>query len=111
VLTNREIMLLDEPFGALDALTRSDMQEWLLHLWDSLHKTILFITHDVDEAVLLSDRVYVLTARPGRVKLTVEVGLPRPRSSSVITTPRFLTLKEQLLSALREETGSAGGAG
>lgn len=111
ILTHREIMLLDEPFGALDALTRYEMQEWLLSLWDRLGKTILFITHDVDEAVLLSDRVYVLTARPGRVKLTVEVGLPRPRSSSVITTPRFLTLKEQLLSALREETGSAGGAG
>jgi len=107
VLTNREIMLLDEPFGALDALTRSDMQEWLLHLWDSLHKTILFITHDVDEAVLLSDRVYVLTARPGRVKLVREIELPRPREYGMVTSARFVALKEELLGALRDETHRA----
>jgi ABC-type nitrate/sulfonate/bicarbonate transport system ATPase subunit len=107
VLTNREILLLDEPFGALDALTRSEMQEWLLQLWDSLHKTILFITHDVDEAVLLSDRVYVLTARPGRVKLVQEIALPRPREYRMVTSARFVALKEGLLSAIREETHRA----
>ena len=104
VLTDREIMLLDEPFGALDALTRSSMQEWLLHLWDSLRKTILFITHDVDEAVLLSDRVYVLTARPASVKLVQEIDLPRPRRYEMVTSPGFTQLKAVLLAAIREET-------
>lgn len=107
VLTGSEVMLLDEPFGALDALTRSNMQEWLLHLWDSLRKTILFITHDVDEAVLLSDRVYVLTARPGRVKLVLEIDLPRPREYAMVTSARFVALKDALLGAIREETRKA----
>ncbi|HEX2923131.1 MAG TPA: ABC transporter ATP-binding protein [Chloroflexota bacterium] len=107
ILTNREVMLLDEPFGALDALTRSEMQEWLLHLWDSLRKTILFVTHDVDEAVLLSDRVYVMTARPGKVKLAQEIGLPRPREYGMVTSTRFVAIKELLLSAIREETRGA----
>lgn len=100
-------MLLDEPFGALDALTRSNMQEWLLHLWDTLGKTILFITHDVDEAVLLSDRVYVLSARPGRVKLVLEIDLPRPREYEMVTSPRFVELKDALLGTIREETARA----
>lgn len=103
VLTGGEVMLLDEPFGALDALTRSNMQEWLLNLWDRLGKTILFITHDVDEAVLLSDRVYVLTARPGRVKLVKEIDLPRPRAYEMVTSGEFIRLKEDLVSAIREE--------
>lgn len=107
VLTDRPIMLLDEPFGALDALTRSEMQEWLLHLWDSLRKTILFITHDVDEGVLLSDRVYVLTARPGRVKMVVDIDLPRPREYEMVTSASFIRLKAQLLAAIREETRKA----
>jgi len=107
VLADKPVMLLDEPFGALDALTRSNMQEWLLHLWGTLHKTILFITHDVDEAVLLSDRVYVLTARPARVKLVLEVDLPRPREYEMVTSTRFIQLKETLLAAIREETRKA----
>ncbi len=107
VLTDREVMLLDEPFGALDALTRSSMQEWLIHLWDSLRKTILFITHDVDEAVLLSDRVYVLTARPARIKLVQEIDLPRPREYGMVTSDRFVRLKKLLLSAIREEARRA----
>ncbi len=107
VLAGKELMLLDEPFGALDALTRSNMQEWLLHLWDSLGKTILFITHDVDEAVLLSDRVYVLTARPGRVKQVLEMDLPRPREYEMVTSDRFVALKAALLAAIREETRRA----
>jgi len=107
VLTDRQIMLLDEPFGALDALTRSSMQEWLLRVWDGLHKTILFITHDVDEAVLLSDRVYVLTARPGRVKLVLDIGLPRPREYQTVTSDRFNRLKAELLDSIREEARKA----
>ncbi len=107
VLMGKDVMLLDEPFGALDALTRSNMQEWLLHLWNTLSKTILFITHDVDEAVLLSDRVYVLTARPGRVKLMLEIALPRPREYAMVTSSQFVALKEQLLDAIREEAQKA----
>ena len=103
MLLNQDIVLLDEPFGALDALTRVQMQEWLMELWDSMKKTIVLITHDVDEALLLSDRVYVLTARPARVKLVLDVGLQRPRSYQAVTTPEFMELKAQLLATLYEE--------
>ena len=103
MLLDQEVILLDEPFGALDALTRVQMQEWLMELWDSMKKTIVLITHDVDEALLLSDRVYVLTARPARVKLVLDVGLGRPRSYQAVTTPEFVELKAQLLATLHEE--------
>jgi len=102
VLAGRDILLLDEPFGALDALTRTQMQEWLLNLWDSLKKTIVLVTHDVEEAVLLSDRVYVLTQRPGKVRLMQVVNLPRPRTSSMVTQEAFVHLKAQLLAALKD---------
>ena len=103
VLVSRDVMLLDEPFGALDALTRTQMQEWLVGLWDSLDKTIVLVTHDVDEALLLSDRVYVLTARPGKVKAVVDVNLPRPRSYHMVTEGPFIALKSEMVAALREE--------
>lgn len=103
VLADKKVMLLDEPFGALDALTRTSMQEWLLRIWDVLRKTILFITHDVDEAVLLSNRVYVLTARPGRVKLVKDIRLPRPRTYDMVTSAAFVELKGELLEAIKEE--------
>ena len=103
VLVSRDVMLLDEPFGALDALTRTQMQEWLVGLWDSLDKTIVLVTHDVDEALLLSDRVYVLTARPGKVKAVVDVNLPRPRSYHMVTEGPFIALKSEMIAALREE--------
>ena len=97
VLQQRPAILLDEPFGALDALT---LQEWLLDVWARFRQTILFITHDVEEAIFLSDRVYVLTARPGRVCLGLEVDLPRPRERGMVTTGAFSALKERLLAAL-----------
>ena len=103
LLADQDLVLLDEPFGALDALTRSRMQEWLLNLWDSLGKTIVLITHDVEEAVLLADRVYVLTARPARVKLVMDVDLPRPRYYQMVTNESFVRLKGTLLASLREE--------
>jgi ABC-type nitrate/sulfonate/bicarbonate transport system ATPase subunit len=103
MLLGQDLVLLDEPFGALDALTRVQMQEWLLELWDSMSSTIVLITHDVDEALLVSDRVYVLTARPGRVKMVLDVDLPRPRSYEAVTQPDFTGLKAELLAALREE--------
>jgi ABC-type nitrate/sulfonate/bicarbonate transport system ATPase subunit len=103
VLANQPVLLLDEPFGALDALTRRAMQEWLLDLWNELNRTIIMVTHDVEEALLLADRVAVMTARPGRIKLVERVHLPRPRNSAMIGEPEFVQQKLQILSALRSE--------
>ncbi len=102
-LFKRELMLLDEPFGALDALTRTMMQRWLLDVWQTHKRTILFITHDVDEALFLGDRVIVMSARPGRVKLEQKVDLPRPRPAEVVISPEFIRLKRTLLEAIEEE--------
>ncbi len=100
---NPDVLLLDEPFGALDAQTRSLMQELLTQVWEELHKTILFVTHDVEEAIFLSDRVFVMTARPGRIKAEIEVPLARPRSYEVKATEEFLRLKMRALTLIREE--------
>ncbi|HZS55972.1 MAG TPA: ABC transporter ATP-binding protein [Bryobacteraceae bacterium] len=91
------IMLMDEPFGALDALTRSEMQEELMELWSETHKTIFFVTHGVDEAVYLADRILVMTPRPGRVVLDLKIDLPRPRD---ITDPRFNEYKREILNVI-----------
>ncbi|MEZ4569484.1 MAG: ABC transporter ATP-binding protein [Thermomicrobiales bacterium] len=109
VLSDREVMLLDEPFGALDALTRRSMQEWLLDLWNDLGRTILMVTHDVEEALLLADAVAVMTARPGTIKHREAVDLPRPRSADMIAAPAFIEQKTNLLAVLREELGEMGG--
>lgn len=99
-LTHREVMLFDEPFGALDALTRRDLQTWLLDIWQRFNKTILFITHDVEEALFLSDRVLVMSPRPGRVALDLTVDLPRPRQMTILVEPHFIELKARLLATL-----------
>ena len=104
VLADQEVFLLDEPFSALDALNRAQIQEWLLGLWGSLNKTIVLVTHDVDEAIFLSDRVYVMTARPGRIKLVEAVELPRPRTLDMVTQAPFVSLKATLLASIREES-------
>lgn len=101
-LCQRDVMLLDEPFGALDALTRRGLQQWLLGVWERFRHTILFVTHDVDEALYLADRVYVMTPRPGRIKLELSVSLPRPRRRDMVTSNEFTGLKEQLLTSLEE---------
>ncbi len=101
-LAGRELMLLDEPFGALDAITRQSMQQWLLELWQNDRKTIVFVTHDVDEAVYLSDRVAVMSGRPGRIDFSLAIDLPRPRERSLTVTPQFTALKAQLLAPLGE---------
>src|SRR5205814_910159 len=88
-----EVLLMDEPFGALDSQTRSLMQELLLGIWEHAQKTVLFITHDIDEAILLGDRVHVMTARPGRIKERVEISIARPRSVDVLTSPEFIAIK------------------
>jgi ABC-type nitrate/sulfonate/bicarbonate transport system ATPase subunit len=101
-LTHKDVMLLDEPFGALDAITRIELQDWLLKVWRHLRKTILFITHDVEEAIFLSDRIYVLTPRPARVKLELTIPLPRPRTREMVVTDAFVSVKGNLMRALRE---------
>ena len=101
VLAGRRILLLDEPFGALDALTRRAMQEWLLELWEAEGMSVLLVTHDVDEALLLADRVAVMRARPGAIVATAEIALPRPRTAETTTTPAFGAAKAALLEPLR----------
>ena len=102
MLLDQNLVLLDEPFGALDALTRIQMQEWLMDLWATLGKTIILITHDVDEAILLSDRVYLLTARPASVEMVMDVELPRPRDFNMVTQAAFVELKARLLAPLHK---------
>jgi len=100
-----QVLLMDEPFGALDAQTRRLMQELLLQVWETHRTTVLFVTHDIEEALLLSDRVYVMTARPGTIKAEVVVPLPRPRTVEMETSPEFLALRRRLLGLIREEVG------
>ena len=107
LLCDREILLLDEPFGALDALTRSIMQEWLLGIWEKDHRTVIFITHDIEEAVFLSDRILTMSARPGRIKGELTIDLPRPRDHTIVTTPRFTELKKVVLDQIYEESVKA----
>jgi NitT/TauT family transport system ATP-binding protein len=97
------ILLMDEPFGALDAQTRLLMQELLTRIWESHRLTVLFVTHDVEEAVTISDRVLVMSNRPGRIKEEVPIPLPRPRTLAVQETPDFLKLRHRILASIREE--------
>jgi ABC-type nitrate/sulfonate/bicarbonate transport system ATPase subunit len=105
VLFNAAFLLLDEPFGALDALTRLSLQMWLLELWQTFHSSVLFITHDVREAILLSDRIYVLSARPARVLRVVEVNLPRPRRQENLALAEAVQLEQELVALLMKEQG------
>jgi len=102
-----ELLLMDEPFGSLDAQTRSLMQELLLAVWERHHQTVLFITHDIEEALLLADRVYVMTARPGCIKKAIDVAIPRPRALEVTTSPEFNALRREVLALIREESQRA----
>jgi ABC-type nitrate/sulfonate/bicarbonate transport system ATPase subunit len=104
LVNDPNILLLDEPFGALDTQTRSLMQELLLQIWEDLHKTILFVTHDVEEAVFLSDRIFIMTARPGRIKAVLEVPLPRPRDYEIKSAPDFTSIKKEVSRLIREES-------
>ena len=104
-----EVLLMDEPFGALDAQTRAFMQELLLDIWQKTPKTILFVTHDIDEALFLGDRVYVMTARPGRLRAEVRLALPRPRTLEVTTSDEFVSTKRRVLAMIREEAARAMG--
>ncbi len=102
VLTGSPVLLLDEPFAALDALTRERLQEWLLEIWARFGRSVLFVTHSIDEAVYLSDRIYMISGLPGRVALELAIRLPRPRErSAAITSPEFTAYRQTLIEALR----------
>lgn len=107
LVNNPPVLLMDEPFGALDAQTRIIMQELLLNLWERDRKTVIFITHDIDEAILLGDRIVVMSARPGRIKASIPVDLPRPRNYEITTSSGFIELHRYLFEQLRPEAQRA----
>ena len=98
-----EVLLLDEPFGALDAQTRVQLQSELLNTWEHEKKTCFFITHDVDEAIILAQRVIIMSARPGRIKKIVDIDIPYPRTQATKTDPRFLELKTEIWNEVYQE--------
>ena len=102
-----EVLLMDEPLGALDAQTRTVMQEELLRIWEAHRKTVVYITHSLDEAILLGDRVVIMTAHPGRLKMVFEVPLARPRTIETTATPEFAALSGALWEALKDEVHRA----
>ena len=102
--TGPKALLLDEPFGALDAQTRVIMQQILTNMWQRLKISVLFVTHDIDEAIFLSDRVYCMTARPGSIKAEIPIPLERPRQQSMMMSSEFLALRRGLMSLIREES-------
>lgn len=107
--TGPKVLLLDEPFGALDAQTRVIMQQILTNMWQRLKISVLFVTHDIDEAIFLSDRVYCMTARPGSIKAEIAIPLERPRQQSMMMSSEFLGLRRGLMSLIREESLKAMG--
>jgi NitT/TauT family transport system ATP-binding protein len=111
LINGPKVLLLDEPFRALDALTKSVVQEFLLELYDQNPKTIFFITHDIEEAIFLADRIVVMTTRPGRVLKIVEVNIKRPRDYRVLSSQRFLQLEREVREAIHDEVRKAFEAG
>ena len=110
VLAAHDLLLLDEPFGALDALTRTGLQRWLADLWERLGATCLLVTHDLDEALLLADRIYVLSPRPGTVRLERAVPLERPRRLEMLARPEIVAIKGELLASLLDADVTGGAA-
>ena len=108
LISPQQVMCLDEPFGALDALTRMEMQRWLLGIWEQYRRTVLFITHSIEEALLLSDRVYVLSDKPARVVAELRMPFARPRDNNVMKLPAFIELRSEVYSLI--EGGAAGGS-
>ena len=107
LINNPRILLLDEPFRAMDTVSKTTMHRHLLDIYDQYHKTVFFITHDLDEAIFLADTVVVMTTRPGTIKLRLDVDLPRPRTRDTLTSHRFLELKQQAVNAVHEEAKKA----
>lgn len=111
LINSPKVLLLDEPFRAMDALTKGVAQEFLLQVFDRVKKTVFFITHDLEEALFLADRVLVMTTRPGRIKYVLDVDFPRPRTFHMRASKRYLELKQQIFTAVREEATKAFVAG
>ena len=107
LINNPKILLLDEPFRAMDTVSKTTMHQHLLDIYDQFHKTVFFITHDLEEAIFLADTVAVMTTRPGTIKLKLDVDLPRPRTREMITSQHFLELKQQAVRAVHEEARKA----
>ncbi|MGE4506365.1 MAG: ABC transporter ATP-binding protein [Desulfovibrionaceae bacterium] len=106
VLANSpDMLLMDEPFGALDAQTRLQLQDLLLDVWRKERATVLFITHDIDEAILLADTIHIMSARPGRIVQTISVNIPRPRDHRVTVSPEFAAIKAEIMELLWKEIG------
>ncbi len=103
LLSPQPVICLDEPFSALDELTRLDMQKWLMNIWESNRKTILFVTHNIEEALFLSDRIIVLSNKPATVKADIEVPFPRPRKEKLLLEPTFLGWKRKIYNSLKGE--------
>jgi ABC-type nitrate/sulfonate/bicarbonate transport system ATPase subunit len=106
LVSHQPLLLLDEPFGALDAQTRLEMQSWLLNVWRETGRTVLFITHDVDESIFLSDRIVVMSPRPGRIVADLTNTLARPRELDVLTDPQFIELKSTIMHLLHSREGA-----
>jgi len=102
-----EILLMDEPFGALDAQTRIVMQELLVSVWEKEKNTVLFITHDIDEAIILAGNIYVMSRRPGRIKAKISVDIPHPRNHQVMVLPKYTSIKKEIMEMLWEESQAA----
>ena len=103
LLFDTDVILLDEPFGALDAQTKLQMQEWLMQFWSDFGKTVVFVTHDVEEAIYLSDEIHVMGTRPGRILETIPIALPRPRARACTNSTEFIAVKERCLEWLHCE--------
>ncbi|MGG7142643.1 ABC transporter ATP-binding protein [Clostridium nigeriense] len=99
-LTTNDIMLLDEPFGALDSMTRRKMQRWLLDLTKEMNSTILFITHDIEEAILLSNRIYIISEKPAVIKGEIKVNLPKERNEDIVTSEEFIKIKKDIINLM-----------
>ncbi|MFH1953680.1 MAG: ATP-binding cassette domain-containing protein, partial [Pseudomonadota bacterium] len=111
LINNPKVLLLDEPFRALDSMTKSLMHEYLLEVYEMTRKTIFFVTHDLEEAIFLADRVVIMTTRPGRIKAIIDVDIPRPRNFHVLVSTQFMEFKERAIKAVREEALKAFEAG
>lgn len=97
------VLLMDEPFGALDSQTRHSMQRLLLRVWDHSQKTVLFVTHDIEEAILLADRVFVMSGRPGQIRKVLPVPFARPRLGDIVLDPAFIAMKREIMGLLRSD--------
>jgi NitT/TauT family transport system ATP-binding protein len=111
MINNPKIMMLDEPFRGLDAMTRDLMQEYFLRLYEDRKQSVLFVTSEIDEAILLADRLLIMTNRPGRIKHTMSIDWPRPRTSAVLTSVQYLQYKQEALEVLHSEAVKAFASG